>query len=119
MKIIIDYAGLDEVLKAKMRGPVDEAAAQIAEKLLADPEVADDAQGNVKVLSTIHDRAVAIVAIAHPAGDAIQAKYGSLTKAAAACGYEVHAAGLVNYVSKSGHKSQITPKQAANYGGGA
>ena len=51
----------------------------------------------------------------------MQAKYGVFTKAAAACGYEIHGGGdgLVDYVSKSGHHSRITAKQAANYGGGA
>jgi hypothetical protein len=32
---------------------------------------------------------VDLVTIMHPAGKALQAKYGSLTKAAAACGLEV------------------------------
>jgi len=117
----LNYAAIGRILREEMRKPVDELAAQIAAKVKADPEVADDAAGSVDVRSVTTDRAVAIVAITHPAGMALQAKYGVFTKAAAACGYEIHGGGdgLVDYVSKSGHHSRITAKQAANYGGGA
>jgi hypothetical protein len=82
--IHLDFAAIGKILKEDMRGPIDELAAQIAAKV--DTGSVD---APVTVLSTTTDRAVAIVAIAHPAGEAIQAKYGALTKAAAACGYEV------------------------------
>ena len=81
----IDYAALGEVLKVTMREPIDKLAAEIAAKV----DVGSVTDALVTVLSTTTDRAVAIVAIAHPAGEAIQAKHGALTKAAAACGYEV------------------------------
>jgi hypothetical protein len=84
MVIHLDYAALGKILKEDMRGPVDEAAAQIAAKV----DVGNvDAPVTVESFTT--DRAVAVVAIAHPAGEAIQAKHGALTQAAAACGYEV------------------------------
>jgi hypothetical protein len=41
----------------------------------------------VKMVTT--DRAHAIVALAHPAGEAVQAKHGALTKAAAQAGLSV------------------------------
>jgi hypothetical protein len=82
--IKLNHAEIERILKEDMRGPIDELAAQIAAKV----DVHDTA-APVTVLSVTHDRAVAIIAIAHPAGEALQAKYGSLTKAAAACGYEV------------------------------
>lgn len=41
----------------------------------------------VKVVTT--DRAHGIVALAHPAGEAVQAKHGALTKAAAQAGLNV------------------------------
>lgn len=44
----------------------------------------------VSVLNTVTDRAKALVTIAHPSGDAVQAKHGALTKAAAQSGLEVN-----------------------------
>ena len=82
--IKLNHAEIERILKEDMRKPIDELAAQIAAKVDTGSVAAP-----VTVLSVTTDRAVAIVAIAHPAGNAIQAKYGALTKAAAACGYEV------------------------------
>jgi len=84
MVVHLNFAAIGKILKEDMRGPVDEAAAQIAAKV----DVGSvNAPVTVEAFTT--DRAVAVVAIAHPAGEAIQAKHGALTQAAAACGYEV------------------------------
>ena len=84
MVVHLNFAAIGKILKEDMRGPVDELAAQIAAKV----DVGNvDAPVTVESFTT--DRAVAVIAIAHPAGEAIQAKHGALTQAAAACGYEV------------------------------
>lgn len=83
--IKLDSAAFDEILNARMRGPIDKLGAQIAAKV-------DVGSVDAKVTATAYttDRAISVVAIAHPAGVAIQAKHGALTKAAAACGFEVN-----------------------------
>lgn len=82
--IHLDYEAIGKILREDMRTPIDELAARIA----ANVDVGSvDAPVTVKAYTT--DRAIAVIAIAHPAGKAIQAKHGALTKAAAACGYEV------------------------------
>lgn len=81
-----DSAGYAEILKNEMRGPIDDLAAQIASRV----DVGSVTDAQVSVMSVTTDRAKALVTIMHPAGLAIQAKHGALTKAAAACGYEVH-----------------------------
>lgn len=80
----IDSAAIAKILKEDMRGPVDELAARIAAAV--DTGSVD---APVKVTSYTTDRATAVVAIAHPAGMAIQAKHGALTKAAASVGLTV------------------------------
>jgi hypothetical protein len=78
----LDRAGIGEILKTNCRGPIDQLAAQIAANV--------DSRGKpVEVRAYTTDRAAAAVSIAHPAGKAIQAKYGALTRAAAAAGLEV------------------------------
>jgi len=82
--IHLDYAAIGKILREDMRKPIDDLAAKIASKV----DVGDvDAPVTVKSFET--DRAIAVIAIAHPAGRAIQAKHGALTRAAAECGYEV------------------------------
>jgi uncharacterized protein with gpF-like domain len=82
----IRYAGVSEILKERMRGPIDALARQIADRVDVGSTGAE-----VIVRSYTTDRAAAAVSIAHPAGLAIQAKHGSLTKAAASLGLEVTA----------------------------
>ena len=89
-KIVLDPAGMAEILTRNMRGAVDEAAAAIA----ANVDVGNVTDAKVSVRSGVTDdmrinRARATVTIAHPAGLAMQAKHGTLTKAAAAAGLTV------------------------------
>jgi hypothetical protein len=81
----LDHAGIAEILKTAMRGPIDALARQIADRV--DVGTVTDAEVTVRSYTT--DRAAAAVSIAHPAGLAMQAKHGSLTKAAASLGLEV------------------------------
>ena len=88
MTIKLDHAAIENILKVDMRKPIDDLAAQIAARV----DVGSvDAPVTVKAYTT--DRAISVVAIAHPAGLAIEAKYGALRKAAASLGYEVKSKG--------------------------
>lgn len=87
MAVTIKYPGISEILKERMRGPIDDLARQIADRV--DVGTVSDAQVIVRSYTT--DRAAAAVSIAHPAGLAMQAKHGALTKAAASLGLEVRA----------------------------
>jgi hypothetical protein len=84
----LDRAGIREILTSQpVRDMVDSASAQVAANLRASlrPDIAE----TVQVSSYTSDRAAASVAICHPAGKAMQAKHGSLTRAATAVGLEV------------------------------
>ena len=85
--VTIRYPGVAEILKDRMRGPIDALARQIADRV--DVGTVTDAEVTVRSYTT--DRAAAAVTIAHPAGLSMQAKHGSLTKAAASLGLEVKA----------------------------
>lgn len=80
-----DQKGVEEILKVRMRKPVEEAAQRIADRV--DVGSVTDAEVSVRMITT--DRAHGIVTIAHPAGIAMEAKHGTLRRAAAAEGFEV------------------------------
>lgn len=84
--IRLDSGAIEQILKVEMRAPITAIAQEIASNVSTGSV---DARVTVKEYTT--DRAAAAVTIAHPAGLAIQAKYGALTKAAAAVGLEVRA----------------------------
>lgn len=85
--IKINHKAIEEILKVRMRKPIEELANQIAARV--DVGSVTDAKVTVKMYET--DRAHAVIAIAHPAGIALEAKYGSLRRAAASQGFEVRA----------------------------
>lgn len=95
--IRLDRAGVAALLKsAAMHAAVQEATEAVAANVRAqDIKVGDKDGGaheydlpvSAKVVTT--DRAHGTVALAHPAGDAVQAKHGALSKAAAAAGLQV------------------------------
>ena len=85
-KIFLNSKAIEEILKVRMRKPVEEAANKIAARVNVGSVT--DAQVTVKMYET--DRAHAVVAIAHPAGLAMELKHGTLRKAAASQGFEVH-----------------------------
>ena len=79
----LDY---DALWKSIPAAPVEAAAREIAENV----DVGDvDAQVGVMMVTTERGAPVALVTILHPAGLAMEAKHGTLKKAAAACGLEV------------------------------
>jgi len=85
-KIFLDPKAMAQILKVNMRKPVEEAANAIAAQV--DVGSVNDAKVTVKMYET--DRAHAVVAIAHPAGIAMELKHGTLRKAAASQGFEIH-----------------------------
>lgn len=93
----LNHAGVAAILKsAEMTALVNGAAEEIAENVRAQGITVGAFAGGsgeialpVTVSPTTTDRAHASVALAHPAGIAVQAKHGALTRAAAAAGLDV------------------------------
>lgn len=84
----LDRAGLRAILKSgEIASEINQLAGQIAAN--AQHTTQDGVELPIKVDQYTTDRRAASVTIAHPAGLATQAKYGTLTKAAAAVGLEV------------------------------
>jgi hypothetical protein len=84
-RVTLDTAGIGNMLRS---APVAAAIAALTRA------VAGNVQARGRPVTTgagTTDRAVGQVSIAHPAGRAMQAKYGTLTRAAAAAGLEVRA----------------------------
>ena len=93
-KIHPNIKGLNEALKAPAgRAVVEKAAEEIAanvRSLGVDVEgIPGDIELPVRVDYYESDRSRATVWLAHPAGLAVEAKHGALTKAASAAGLEV------------------------------
>ena len=99
-KIRLDFRGVAAILKsAEMERIVRLKAEQVARAVDAQAIKVGDRDGGphevdlpVKVSMTTTDRAHANVTIAHPSGQAVQAKHGALTKAAAQAGLDVREA---------------------------
>ena len=98
--IQIDYAELAKVINLAMRGPIDSTAARIADHVRGQGIKVGDRDGGprerdlpvtAKSGTTKRGWPVAMVTITHPAGQSVQAKHGSLTKAAASLGLTVKA----------------------------
>lgn len=95
--VTFNPAAFEELAKsANVRLMVDQAARKVAEKVEAQGITVGDRDGGtneyplpVRVQSYTTDRAGAAVVLAHPAGAAVQAKHGVLTKAAAELGLDV------------------------------
>ena len=83
-----DRAGLKALLKSgEMAALVDPKARQIAANV--DNQLSRGEEVPVVVDEYTTDRRAASVTLAHAAGLAMQAKYGTLTRAASAAGLEV------------------------------
>lgn len=91
LDIQLDSAAFDEILKVAMREPVIKAAEAMADHVRAQGIKVSHGKYDlpVKVVTHVSDRIRAVVMITHPAAVAVEAKYGALTKAAAAQGLEV------------------------------
>lgn len=90
-KIRLDHPGIAEVLKGgEVRGAVDALAEGVAANARSAAEVQRHGAA-VDVGNYTTDRAAAAVTIVHPGGLGMQAKHGTLTRAAGAVGLEVRA----------------------------
>ena len=96
-RVRLDHVGIAKLLKSSdMERAVRAKAEQVADAVRSRGyRVGGFGKGGgtmdlpVRVIYRETDRARAVVALAHPAGDAVQAKHGALTKAAAQAGLEV------------------------------
>lgn len=96
-RIKLNRAGVAQILKStEMHRAVQATAEKVAQNVRDQNIKVGDRDGGkheydlpVKVTMTTTDRAHANVTITHPAGQAVQAKHGALTKAAAQAGLDV------------------------------
>lgn len=95
VKVRLDHAGLAAVLKSgEVRAMVAAATEEVAANARSQGVMVEGEPGDVplpvetQVVTT--DRAHGIVTLAHPSGESVQAKHGTLTAAAAAAGLEVN-----------------------------
>lgn len=96
-RIRLNHAGVAAILKSPgVIAATKSAAEAVAENVRAQGIRVGDKDGGayeydlpVTVTMVTTDRAHGIVALAHPAGEAVQAKHGALTKAAAQAGLDV------------------------------
>jgi hypothetical protein len=97
VKFKLNHAGAEEVLKVMAAGVIAEAGAAVAENVRnqglvvhAPGQSTTGTALEADVRHGVTDRAVALVAINHPSGVAMELKHSVLTKAASAAGLEVH-----------------------------
>lgn len=96
-KIRLDRAGIAALLKSTaMHIAIQEATEAVAANVRDQDIKVGDKDGGprehdlpVETRVTTTDRAHGVVALAHPSGEAVQAKHGALSKAAAAAGLQV------------------------------
>lgn len=96
-KVRLNSRGIARILKAApMQAATKAAAEAVADNVRAQNIGVGDKDGGkherplpVVVTMNTTDRAHANVTLAHPAGQAVQAKHGALTKAAAQAGLDV------------------------------
>jgi len=95
-KVKLDHSGLAAILKSTdMHRIVQDATEQIADSVRSQGITVGATEGGgeiplpVQAEMTTTDRAHGSVLLAHPAGVAVQAKHGALTKGASAAGLEV------------------------------
>lgn len=96
-RVKLDSRGVSAVLRSTgMHRATQDAAEKVAEGVRSQNIRVGDKDGGrheydlpVEVEMTTTDRAHAWVTLAHPAGLAVQAKHGALTKAAAEAGLDV------------------------------
>lgn len=93
-KFTIDHGGVQALLKSEelhsfINGKVDEVASSLEGEVQAKTNFGRDEQ-EVRIGSSHYttDRAAGSVTLMHPAGVALEAKYGHLKKAAEAAGFE-------------------------------
>lgn len=122
MSIRLDSAGIAAVLQsAPVEAAVRQAAAAVAanasgETASGEPVPVETRERTASGGRLRSPRLAVDVMLAHPAGIRVEAKRGTLARAAAAAGLEVKSApesDLVEYVTKAGKKRMATRAQVA------
>lgn len=94
MTLHLNEAALARLAKSdQMKTAAFEAAGAIADNVRSQGITVGDIDGGsweIALPVKISSREHITVSLAHPAGKAVQAKHGALTRAAAAAGLEVH-----------------------------
>lgn len=90
-RVKLDHAGIAEILKSsEVAAEMSTLAEAVASNVREDASIQRHGlEATVKVDLYTTDRAASSVTIAHPAGLGIQAKHGSLSRAAGAEGLDV------------------------------
>lgn len=99
-KVKLDLRGLeDAATRSEMHREVNALAEKVADNVRSQGIMVDGIPGDITLPVKVYDddtttdmkvnRARAAVSLAHPAGKAVQAKHGALTKAAAQVGLKV------------------------------
>lgn len=93
-RVRLDRRGIAALAKSReVTTETLRAAEMVADNIRAQGVRVEGIPGNIALPVTVTmfetDRAHAVVALAHPSGEAVQAKHGSLTKAAAQAGLDV------------------------------
>lgn len=93
-KLKLDSGEILDVAKSSaMRREIKALAEQVADNVRSQGIMVEGEPGDIALPVTVTeqttDRARASVALAHPSGQAVQAKHGALTKAAAQAGLQV------------------------------
>lgn len=91
VRLVLDRAGIGAVAKSpEMQTVVRQTAQQVASNVAAQHLTAGEGEPITATVDTYTtDRAAASVTVDHPAGLAMQARHGVLTRAASAAGLEV------------------------------
>lgn len=92
-KVRLDHRGLGAILRGREVTELTRQAAEaVADNVKSQGHLVEGIPGDIDLPVTVSmfetDRAHAVVAIAHPSGDAVQAKHGALSKAAAEAGLD-------------------------------
>lgn len=113
----LDHVGIGAILRSgEMAAVVNKAARDVVSSAEGQGRMTHDGPLPIDLQEYTTDRAAALVALAHPSGMAMEAKYGVLTKAAAAAGLEVSGEKvLLSYTTKSGKTRSATAAQIANW----
>jgi hypothetical protein len=86
MDLHLDYEAIGKILRETCAAPINKLALEVAANARGNSDTPAEATVTVKAFTT--DRAVAVVMLAHPAAEALQAVHGILTRAAAEAGLE-------------------------------
>lgn len=124
--VTLNHKGIAQLLRShQMQRLIHDKAEEVARNVEAQGITVGDREGGsseyplpVEIDDAVTDRARSSVILAHPAGLAVQAKRGALSRAASAAGLELGGESpddLIEYTTKAGVKRMATRAQVANW----